>query len=113
MYAKFFDEFNPNWCKNPEKNLIFLRGIQQDCNDRLHSRGFLFLNEVYEALGLPMTQYGQQVGWIMGNGDDYVDFGIMDGYRESVRDFVNGYEPSILLDFNVDGVIWDKIWMAG
>jgi len=109
MYAKFFDEYNVNWCKNPESNLQFLKFVQSTCNDRLQSRGFLFLNEVYQALGIPMTSYGQMVGWVLGNGDDFVDFGIMDGERERARAFVNGREASILLDFNVDGVIWDKI----
>ena len=27
--------------------------------------------------------------------------------KERVRAFVNGYETNILLDFNVDGNIWD------
>lgn len=76
-------------------------------NDRLHARGHLFLNEVYEALGLPHTQAGAVVGWVVGNGDNFVDFGLYTG--EAARDFVNGREGSILLDFNVDGIVYDKI----
>jgi hypothetical protein len=34
---------------------------------------------------------------------------VFDGKTQSARDFVNGFEGSILLDFNVDGVIYDKI----
>jgi hypothetical protein len=51
------------------------------------------------------------VGWIDGgDGDGYVDFGIYDiAAVNNRREFINGYEPSIILDFNVDGVIWDKI----
>lgn len=109
MYAKFFDESSPEWMKNPEYNLQFLKCKQSIANDILHSRGYIFLNEVYDMLGLPMTQAGQLVGWIKGAGDDYVDFGLYNGYSEKVRDFINGYERSILLDFNVDGVIYDKI----
>lgn len=108
-YAKFFDELNPNWKKNPEYNLMFLRSQQNYLNDVLHTRGHVFLNEAYEALGFPHTSAGAVVGWVLGAGDDCIDFGLYDAYRESARDFVNGYERSVLLDFNVDGLIWDKI----
>lgn len=109
QYAKFFDESNPNWTKTPEYNLLFLKGVQNYMNDRLKSRGHLFLNEVYDAIGIERTQVGQFVGWVMGAGDDFVDFGLYDIESDSARLFVNGYERSILLDFNVDGVIWDLI----
>ena len=35
----------------------------------------------------------------------YIDFNIFDGESFEKREFVNGYNPSILLDFNVDGVV--------
>lgn len=110
-YARFFDESCPAWEKNPEYNLMFLKAQQQYANDLLHSRGHLFLNEVYDMIGVPRSKAGQVVGWVYNEdnpvGDNYVDFGIYDVHREVVRDFVNGYERSILLDFNVDGNIWD------
>jgi Family of unknown function (DUF6353) len=107
-YAKFFDETSVYWKKTPEFNLTFLLSQQQFMNDRLRLHGFLFLNEVYEALGLPRTQAGQVVGWKYkkdGSNDGFVSFGIHDIFDESSRAFVNGYEHTILLDFNVDGLI--------
>ena len=110
-YARFFDELCPMWEKDPEYNLIFLKAQQNYANDLLRSRGHLFLNEVYDMLGIPRSKAGQVVGWVYDEnnpvGDNYVDFGIYDVNRENNRDFVNGYERSILLDFNVDGNIWD------
>ena len=83
-------------------------------NDLLKARGRLFLNEVYRMLGIDETKAGQVVGWVYNpdnpTGDNFVDFGIYNMQRERVRAFVNGYEPNILLDFNVDGVIWDLAW---
>ena len=110
-YAVIFDETSTEWSTDPEYNKMTLRRIQQICNDLLHSRGHLFLNDVYHELGLPDTRIGQMVGWIDGgDGDNYVDFGIYDIQAvNNRREFINGYEPSIILDFNVDGVIWDKI----
>jgi hypothetical protein len=109
-YAKFFDEASSSWERNPEKNLFFISCQQRWCNDLLHRRGFLFLNEVYTCLGLPMTTAGAVVGWTMfQDGDNYVDFGIFDHHTNEVRNFVNGVENNILLDFNVEGVIYDKI----
>lgn len=108
-YARFFDEGSRNWEKNPEYNLMFLRAQQQFANDKLRANGHLFLNEVYDSLGIPRTKAGQVVGWRYDEknptGDNYVDFGIYETHREKARDFVNGYESVILLDFNVDGDI--------
>lgn len=112
-YARFFDEWCEGWKKDAEYNLMFLRAEQNYANDRLKARGYLFLNEVYERLGIPMTKAGQMVGWVYKPDDpehsNYVDFGIYDIYRSSCRNFVNGHERSILLDFNVDGDILDMI----
>lgn len=108
-YAKFYDDGCTGWCKDPELNLMFLRHQQDAANELLKAKGHLFLNEVYDMLGIPRTKAGQIVGWIYDeknpNGDNYIDFGIYDTNRETNRNFVNGYERTILLDFNVDGDI--------
>lgn len=109
-YARFFDEMCPDWNRNPEYNLIFLRAQQNWANDLLQARGHVFLNEVYDMLGIPRSKAGAVVGWVIGHdGDNYIDFGLFNGENSAARDFVNGRERSILLDFNVDGVIYDKI----
>ena len=109
QYAVFFDEASPCWQKSAEYNKSFLVSIQNNMNDMLHARGHVFLNEVYDAIGVPRTQAGAVVGWVLGAGDDFIDFSIFDIANERKRSFVNGFERSILLDFNVDGVIFDKI----
>ena len=112
-FAKFFDEFSPCWRKDADYNLMFLKKQESFANDKLRKQGHLFLNEVYDMLGIPATRAGQVVGWIYDEkhpiGDNYVSFGIYDLHDESKRAFVNGNERSILLDFNVDGNILDLI----
>lgn len=112
-YARFFDDGCNGWTKDAEYNLMFLKNTQNTANDFLKSRGHLFLNEVYDMLGIPRSKAGQVVGWIYDKdhpiGDNFVDFGIYNMNIEKVRDFVNGYERTILLDFNVDGPIMDMI----
>ena len=109
-YARCFDDGCAGWEKDAEHNLFFLRQQQNFANDLLQKQGYLFLNDVYKMLGIPVTQAGQAVGWMYDencpNGDNYVDFGIYDIHKEANRNFVNGYERSIWLDFNVDGPIW-------
>lgn len=110
MYARFFDQYSPNWSKEPEYNLLFLRCQQNYANDMLKARGHIFLNEVYDMLGLERSRAGAVVGWVVSrDGDNYIDFGVFNGDSRNARDFVNGREGSILLDFNVDGIIYDKI----
>jgi hypothetical protein len=112
IYARFFDPVSTSWSRDPEYNMIFLKCQQNYANDLLRARGHVFLNEVYDMLGLPRSQAGAVVGWVMsknGETDNFVNFGVFDGREQVARDFVNGREGAILLDFNVDGVIYDKI----
>ena len=110
IYARFFDPMSTKWSKEPEYNLLLLKCQQNYANDLLRARGHVFLNEVYDMIGVPRSKAGSVVGWILvGNvKENWIDFGIWDD-DNNVRDFVNGREASILLDFNVDGVIYDKI----
>jgi hypothetical protein len=110
VYARFFDEHSQNWSKTSEYNLMFLKSQQNYANDLLHARGHVFLNDVYDMLDIPRSQAGQVVGWVISkDGDNFIDFGIYDHYNNNAHSFVNGIEHSILLDFNVDGVIYDLI----
>ena len=117
-YARFFDETCTAWDRNAEYNLKFLKDQQKHANIRLQKQGHLFLNEVYDMLGIPRTQAGNIVGWIYdetnSDGDSYVDFGIYDIHNAKAREFVNGHERSILLDFNVQGDVWSLLnWKDG
>lgn len=121
-YARFFDKYtmdeqgntiiNSCWNSDNEYNLMFLKALERYANDLLISKGRLFLNDVYKMLGLPSTKAGQIVGWVYDpdnpehKGDNYVSFGLYSD-NLSYSDFVNGFDPAILLDFNVDGNIWD------
>lgn len=105
-YARFFDESNRYYSKSPGENSMFLRKIQNWANDKLLANGHLFLNDVYRMLDIPDSSAGAIVGWVVGNGDGFVDFGL---YGDRNIDFINGYERTVLLDFNVDGIIYDLI----
>lgn len=112
-FARIFDDGCTGWEKDAEHNLYFLKQQQNWANEKLKARGYLFLNEVYEMLGFPITRAGQSVGWIYDEdnpvGDNYVDFGLYDINRPKARDFVNGYERTVVLDFNVDGPILEML----
>lgn len=107
IYSRFFDETNLNFKDNGALNLMFLRRCQDEMNYLLKTRKYVFLNEVYEKLGLPRSEAGQFVGWVWNseNGDNQIDFGIYNSDNKANVDFVNGFERAVLLDFNVDGDI--------
>lgn len=108
-FARFFDDGCAGWDPNPEYSLMFLNQQQNYANDKLRRQGYLFLNDVYDMLGIPKCKEGQTHGWVYDEknpiGDNFVDFGIYNISRRKNRDFVNGYEKVILLDFNHDGNI--------
>lgn len=113
QYARIFDDSCVGWTKVPEYNMCFLKEQQNYCNYLLKKKGHLFLNEVYDMLGIPRTVAGTKVGWVYDEdypiGDNFVDFGIFDTNDERNSDFINGYRNTAILDFNVDGDILNYI----
>lgn len=112
-YARVWETGNPGWTKDPQTNLQFLKCQQVAATERLKRQGYLFLNDVYEMLGFPKIKEGQVAGWIYNEdnpiGDNLVDFGMYDVTKARAHDFINGYERSIVLDFNIDGNILEFI----
>ncbi len=88
-----------------------LNRVLSEMNTKLECNGHLFLNEVYDALGLPRTQEGTVVGWVLKeDAPNYVDFGVWDGEKSyMVRDQDGFTYNGVWLDFNVDGIIYDLI----
>lgn len=107
IYSVVFCEGSSGWTRNAELNKVFLIQQQNYANDKLKLNGILTLNEVYDMLGVQRTAYGQIAGWVYTEdgtaGDNFVDFGIFDVNNEKACDFVNGYEKSVILDFNCIG----------
>jgi hypothetical protein len=109
LYARLFDESNPNWRSDSDYNLTFLRSIQDHANHKLRTRGHVFLNEVYDWLGMERSSLGAMAGWLYEEGgDDYIDFGLYDNVANSAA-FVAGLEKNVWIDFNVDGPIHTRI----
>lgn len=112
-YSVCFDETCSGWQRDAEANKFFLLRQQEYANEKLKSKGYLFLNEVLDMIGAKHTRAGQIVGWVYDEsnpiGDNYVDFGIFNIHCEASRNFVNGLEQSIWLNFNVDGDILNNL----
>lgn len=112
MYARYFDQFNSNeHVLDQQANYDFLLRMQNQLNERLQREGYLFLNTVYKELGFKEVPEGQLVGWTLDGGDGYVDFGLFEARNAAARDSVNynGKETCFILDFNVDGIMWNRI----
>lgn len=108
-YAVVYDDGCLGWTKDPEANKTFLKLQQSVANKKLQEQGYLFLNDVYDMLGINRIKAGFIVGWIYDEkhpiGDNFVDFGIFNIDNPATRRFINGDERNILLDFNIDGDI--------
>lgn len=107
-YSRFFDESSRKFDQTDKQfNISFLNLRQNYWNDQLKVRGYITLNEIYRDLDIPTIPEGIVMGWMYSRdpekqvGKPYIDFGIYNYNRAKNRDFVNGYEDVILLEFDV------------
>ena len=111
-YARIIaEESSTCWDPNEDYTSQNIAAVQLWANRRLERKGHLFLNEIFDQLGLSRTREGAVVGWLKnGEGDGYVSFGDFDAsiYRVLSDDYTR-VDSNFIVDFNVDGVIWDKI----
>lgn len=119
-YSMIFDESVSTWEKDAMLNRNTLDQAMRSANRRLHTNGHLFLNEVIDMIdtygkGSHHTPIGQVVGWIYDPKDETkhnsVDFGITNyvNGEDALNNFIDGYERSVVIHFNCDGPIIDKI----
>lgn len=124
-YSRLWDESALEWSPNRELQYLTLRSLENHFNRELDVRGVVFLNDVYKALGLPMSKDAALVGWIkdyskpnmaklaaeLGRvpGDGVISFGVFENESPSARAYLSGDDDRVVLDFNVDGVIYDLI----
>ena len=118
-YSRIFDNCNcpDTFEKDGASNYIFIRSQMLYLQNKLISQGYLFLNDVYKQFGFPITLAGQTAGWIYDyDNKDATGFAIEGfdvneiGNSPAVRDLMNGYENSIILNFlNIRDTILDDI----
>jgi hypothetical protein len=101
-YSQIFDDNNSNWQDANEFNLNFIRIQEQLLTDKLRAQGSLMLNEVYDRLDLPRTPTGALCGWVIGHpdSDDFVEIEVVP---------MHDYHGTLMLDFNVAGMVYDML----
>jgi hypothetical protein len=111
QYARVFDDVSSKeWNRDPETNLFFIKCQQNHLNDKLQAKGHVLLNDAYDALGLSRTSAGCVVGWVKGNGDDFIDFGLFRrDNMDEMHSFMIGENRAIWLDINVDGLVYQLL----
>lgn len=111
-FTRIYESGCNGFTKDPEHNKLFLRRMESIANKKLQDEGHVWLNDVLTMLGFPKTKMGHVVGWLYDPTNpklhNCVDFGIHTFDSATIR-FLNGYENVILLDFNVDGNIFDMM----
>lgn len=119
-YTCIFDETVDTWQPDNMLNRNYLFLMEQAANKRLRTQGHLFLNDVLASIGTHggvtmKTPEGQIVGWIYDPNDpskqSHVDFGVTNYIKgeDALNSFIDGGERSVMLRFNCDGPIIDKI----
>ncbi|QCG77545.1 hypothetical protein SEA_DIZZYRUDY_48 [Microbacterium phage DizzyRudy] len=107
-YRFVYDQSNENWTGFHDENVFRLTVAQNMYNDLLKRRGHIFLRDILITLGIEPTHASAQVGWVFDEndpnhqGDNFIEFNIRDYQDDSRYGF-------IVMDFNVDGIILDKI----
>lgn len=98
IYSRIFDEGSSLWTEEKAFNEMFIRYVESYADDKLKSKGYLFLNDVYEMLGIPKTKIGQITGWRYNTENPMVD-------NKVIFDVQSIGDNSFIIDFNVDGKI--------
>lgn len=110
-YSRFFQAGCKGFDSSSGRyNLLYLKGIQAMFNNKLIADGYVMLNDVYRELGFDTIPEGWSIGWVYDDenpiGDNYIDFGLYEARNKNQR-AVNDWEPVILMDFNVDGNLYE------
>lgn len=108
-YDLIFDEMIDEWQPDAQYNKWHLAQVEDTANRRLRTQGYLFLNDVYRMIGrynsgaMIVKPEGQIVGWLYDPNNENLQNCVKLGL-----DKMHG-DRNVVLHFNVDGPIIDKI----
>lgn len=120
VWDVMWDCANIGWERDAVLNFRFLIGQQAYLNEKLRRQGYLFLSDVYDALGYDVELLGAEraqashiLGWIYDpmdkSIDSYVSFGLTqpgsDIALPNIAKQIEMNEPNFWLSLNVDGDI--------
>lgn len=93
-----------NWAfqDSPEHNVSFIRIQEQLMTDMLRSKGYLFLNDIYDRFDLPNTAAGQICGWM-------IDHDKSDDFVEILETPMHDGSGAFMLDFNIAGPVFELL----
>lgn len=108
-YDLIFDEMIDEWQPDAQYNKWHLAQVEDTANRRLRTQGYLFLNDVYRMIGrynsgaMIVKPEGQIVGWLYDPNNENLQNCVKLGLDKMQGD------RNVVLHFNVDGPIIDKI----
>lgn len=100
-YGRVFDSNCKKWIDSRIHNEIYLKHINEYFNDILKYRGYVFLRDIYEELGFPVTAESIVAGWTWNRDSsvgDVIEFTICEDGADLTVDFINVNE-NILTHF--------------
>lgn len=108
---RFTPEFSGEAYPDVNNNLMILKSCERTWNAVLPSRKKVYLNEIYQELGIDETWESRMVGWDYDAdnfGDGKIRFDITEVIVRDDNDPL-GYHKELIVDFNVDGDIVHKL----
>jgi hypothetical protein len=120
IYNCIFDEYSDHWQRywTPDQVMYYLRAKEKEMNELVMLRGFAFVNEAYDKLGVEWTAEGQVTGWLrpkhLGTKpmQKIVDFGLDDMPEEELRRILStrrNDEIRVPIQMNPHGLIYNMI----
>lgn len=118
-YVRIFKEGCKGWDSDPDMTLSYLKCTRETFSKLLRAHGHIMLNDVLAELGFPTTREGQSLGWYFDpknpkyqgkRVEELISFGIENVGDGGESNFASGKCPFLILEFDCDGDIVDKVW---
>lgn len=105
LHGVWFHESTEYASDDHAYNQRFIQNVEDKMTNKLFATGWLRMNEVCDALGLPRTRAGELLGWGVPSGDFRLDQEVTLVYDEVTRQNI----PQIYIKWNNPKYIYDDV----
>lgn len=104
LHGEWFDRSSEYTIDDHSYNLAFINAVNEKLQLRQFQRGYLLLNEVYDALGFDRTRSGALIGWTTSQ-----SFQLETSVTKAWSEDGNYVEPQIYISWTKPQNIYDKL----